>query len=600
MTHTPKINYPLKVFFGDIWQYSQGYHRRLLLYYFAYTLTSLATLIPPVVVAHIVDELNSASFNYLVAVLGTLFIFDFIRSFLRNRLKFQIYRLAEKIKLQSRQAWISQLIDFDLKWHEQQSSGKKMSIITRAADQLRSLIQFLSRGGGGIDIITNVFGVMIIFVGLNPKYALISLVNIVAYIYILNRLNRQANIHRHHLNQITDRVIGKNYDFFSNVSLIKSLGITQSINRILFHKESKVVDKTIAVAKLDFNRWVSINTISQICYSFSLLLIVSDIIAGHISLGSFFIYTGYINRLQDGLTNIADWSNELIERYLGLYKLRQLLTSGTQATNSGHISFPNPLNHISITNLSFAYKNHASALKNLDLQLSSGLKYGFVGASGSGKSTLTKLLLKLYLPQSGQILYNHVPLSHLSTESLRRAIAVAPQDSEVFNLTFKENIIISSNSFKFNPELYHQAIAISECNSILDKINHKHHTLLGEKGIRLSGGERQRLGIARAIYKNSPIIIFDESTSSLDSKTEEKILQNIEIHLKAKTIIWVAHRLSTLRFTDQIIVFDQGCIVEQGSFSRLIKTRSTFYQLWQIQKKTRLHPQPVLTPSFAA
>ena len=115
--------------------------------------------------------------------------------------------------------------------------------------------------------------------------------------------------------------------------------------------------------------------------------------------------------------------------------------------------------------------------------------------------------------------------------------------------------------------------------------------MLGEKGVKLSGGERQRLGIARAIYKNAPVMIFDESTSSLDSRTEEKILTNIEKHLQNKTIFWIAHRLSTLRFTDRIIVFDQGKIVEDGTFCELTHQHGLFYQLWQIQKRTKLNSE---------
>jgi ATP-binding cassette subfamily B protein len=168
-------------------------------------------------------------------------------------------------------------------------------------------------------------------------------------------------------------------------------------------------------------------------------------------------------------------------------------------------------------------------------------------------------------------------------------LAVAPPDSEVYNLSFKENIIISSGHTKANTNLYQLALTVSECQPILSKIKNNHQTLLGEKGVKLSGGERQRLGIARAIYKNSDLMIFDESTSSLDSKTEEKILTNIENLLSKKTILWVAHRLSTLRFTDRIVVFDQGKIVETGSFKELINLQGYFYQLWQIQKKTKLN-----------
>jgi len=583
-----KINYPIKEFIGDIWHNTQGHHHRLLLWYSTYTLVALAGLLPPVITARIVDNLTAGNNNDLTYLLALLFGISIFRIVVRNRSKYNIYRLAESARLQSRQKWISKVLSFDLKWHDGQNSGKKISILTRGSEQLKGLVQFLTRGGGGIDIFVNTFAIIIIFCTINLKYALLAFANIIFYLTALTILNRQLNLKRNQLNQVSDRVMGKNFDFFSNMSLIKSLGIGQTVNRVLFEKESKLTEKSIAVSKIDFDKWIYINLISQSFHIFALYLIISDIINQRITIGAFFIYSGYINRLQEALGNIADWTDDLIQKYLGIFRLRQLLNSGVQATNSGTKKFPEKLNNLSIEELHFAYKKSNHILNNINLKLIAGNKYGFVGTSGSGKSTLAKLLLKLYLPQKGSIKYNSLKINSINTESLHQHISVAPQENEIFNLSFKENITIASHQKKFNPDLYNLAIFTAECQPILDKIKNNHQALLGEKGTKLSGGERQRLGIARAIYKNTPIIIFDESTSALDSKTESKILQNLEANFSSKTIIWIAHRLSTLRFTDQIIVFDKGEVVETGCFKDLIKNQGYFFQLWQIQKKTKL------------
>lgn len=582
------VKYPLPLFLKDIWRYSHGYHRRLLLWYFVYTTTSLAGLIPPIITARIVDNLTNKSTANFVYLLALLFAISVFRIFVRNRSKFNIYKLAEKTRLRSRQRWISQVLNFDLKWHDSQNSGKKISILSRGSEQLRGLIQFATRGGGGIDILVNTIAVIIIFCTINLKYALLAFLNIVFYLTALIYLNRQVNNRRHEVNRISDKVMGKNFDFFSNMSLIKSLGIGQAVNRVLFEKESKLAQKSIDTSNLDFKKWIYINLISQCFYIIALFLIVFDIVNQNITIGAFFIYSSYINRLQDALGNIADWIDDLIDKYLGLYRLRQLMNSGTEITNNGQRKFPENFSLISIQNLQFAYKTPHTILDGINLQISAGKKYGFVGTSGSGKSTLAKLLLKLYQPQKGFIYFNHLKASQINTESIHQHISVAPQENEIFNLSFKENITIASHNLKFNSDLYNLAIKTAECQSILDKIKNNHQTLLGEKGMKLSGGERQRLGIARAIYKNTPIIIFDESTSALDSKTEAKILTNLENYFASKTIIWIAHRLSTLRFTNEIITFEKGKIVEQGSFKQLIEQRGNFYQLWQIQKKTKL------------
>ncbi|MFA7300733.1 MAG: ABC transporter ATP-binding protein [Candidatus Shapirobacteria bacterium] len=583
-----KINYPIGLFFHDLWQYTHKFHRRLIFWYFLHIISALANLAIPLLLAKIIDNITLGNTNNIPFLISAIFIIGYSRIVGRNRIKLQVYKLAEACRLSSRQLWISTILKYDLKWHEKQNSGKKISVLARGSEQLKNLIQFVTKGGGGVDIFVNVFGVLITLMFLNQKYALLCLINIILYSVILIQQTKKLNQQRHQINRTSDQVMGKNFDYFSNMSLIKSLGIGQNINKVLFQKESKLTEKSIKYTTKEFNKWIYINTISQICNTIGIILIVNDIINNKISLGSFFVYTGYINRLQDGLSDVADWVNDLIEKYLGLFRVRQLLQSGTSITENGVKPFPNQLNMINIEELTFGYQINRPVLNNISITLYQGKKYGFVGSSGSGKSTLSKLLLKLYPCTKGHIYYNHTDISKINTHSLHQNIGVAPQDNEVFNLSFKENITISSPSQKFNLDLYNLAIKTAECQTILDKIKNNHQTHLGEKGIKLSGGERQRLGIARAIYKNTPIIIFDESTSALDSKTEAKILINLEKYFESKTIIWIAHRLSTLRFTDEIVLFDQGKIVETGSFKQLVTLKGYFYQLWQIQKKTKL------------
>lgn len=582
----PKVNYALPLFLRDVWGYLAGFRRRLLFWLILYFFGAAISLLTPVLTGKIVDNLTTGSTQYITYLVTAIFIVEYGRIIYRNRVKFQVFRLAEKCRLSSRQSWISSILSFDLKWHETQNSGKKISILTRGSEQLRGLIRFFARGGGGIDILINILGILLIFFKLDLKYAFLALVNIVSYSILIIVQTRKLNYRRHALNRLSDRIMGKNFDFFSNMLLIKSLGIGPGINRLLFKKESHYIEKNIEYSRLEYNKWIYINTISQICSIITLIFIVTDISSGRISLGSFFIYSGYMSRLQDGLGSLAEWIEDLVEKYLALYRVRQLIHSGTTITQSGKKPFPENLTGITISNLHFAYQSHP-ILNGINLKFTAGQKYGLVGLSGSGKSTLSKLLLKLYLPQKGAIFYNQSPLNSINSDSLHDHISVAPQESEIFNLSFRENITIAS-SRKFNQRRYDLAIKTSECQPILDKIKNNHQTLLGEKGVKLSGGERQRLGIARAIYKNTPVIIFDESTSSLDSKTEAKILNNLEKYFASHTIFWIAHRLSTLRFTDEIIVFDQGQVVEQGNFKKLISLRGHFFTLWSIQKKTNL------------
>ena len=184
------------------------------------------------------------------------------------------------------------------------------------------------------------------------------------------------------------------------------------------------------------------------------------------------------------------------------------------------------------------------------------------------------------------IYFDEKPITNIKKDSLIKRISIVPQETELFNISFKDNILLASTE-KTNYNRYKLALLVSQSFPIFSKLKEKDMTLIGEKGVRLSGGERQRLGIARAIYKNSEIIIFDESTSNLDYDTERKIQDAIEKNLNKNTLLIAAHRLSTLRNTDKIIVIDKGKIVESGSYDELMKKKGEFYQLVKKQERYR-------------
>lgn len=585
-------NYPTKLFLKDLWFSVSGYRRKLGWWYVVRLLSQSLSLIPPIILARIIDSLASQSqtLREVVGLVIVSFVVQMSRSFINNRSKYQVNYLAERIRLSVRQKSIAKLIAFDLSWHENNASGKKIAVIAKGADSLNNLVRFVTKGSGGVDMVINIGAVLVIFVGLHPKYCLIGLINAVTYLGILFWLNGKINRRRHQVNKDYERVIGKNFDYFSNMNLIKSLGIGKQINNHLFRKELGYTNRSIRFVRASFDKWVYINLISQLFNALMIGMVVIDIYTGRISVGSFFIFSGYINRLQDGLGDIAEWADNLLDYKMGFWRMVQLLKSGVSRTSGGSKEFPEKFSSMNFDQISFTYSGAKTPVLNkVNFEIPQGSRVGLVGESGSGKTTVTKLLLRLYLLTEGQIRFDKLDVRDIAADELSRHIAVVPQESEVFNLTFRENITIASDRRVFDQALYNLALKVSCCQPILDKIKNNHRTLLGEKGVKLSGGERQRLGIARAIYKDSPVIIFDESTSALDSKTEEAILVNLEKYLSQKTILWVAHRLSTLRFTNRIIVFNQGRIIEDGNFEALIGQKGHFYQLWNIQKQTRMN-----------
>ena len=235
-----------------------------------------------------------------------------------------------------------------------------------------------------------------------------------------------------------------------------------------------------------------------------------------------------------------------------------------------------------IENLCFAYENGNPIINNLNLSIKAGEKVGLVGVSGGGKTTLIHLLQRLENTPPKMLFINGHDITELSQESLHKLIAFIPQDTLLFHRTIAENM--AYGTFNATKKQIEDAAKMAYLADFINDLPQKYDTLVGDKGIKLSGGQRQRVAIARAILKNSPILILDEATSALDSESENYIQKAMKKLMKGKTVIAIAHRLSTLKEMDRIIVLDKGKIIEQGKIEDLLKSGGQFQHLWEIQQ----------------
>lgn len=237
---------------------------------------------------------------------------------------------------------------------------------------------------------------------------------------------------------------------------------------------------------------------------------------------------------------------------------------------------------IEFKNVKFSYDNK-TVFRKLNLKISAGEKIGIVGASGSGKSTLINLLQRAYDIQGGEILIDGQNIAQVQQNSLHDAIAIIPQDTSLFHRTIAQNIAYGHQ--RATQTEIEKAAKQAYADKFIESLPKGYQTKVGEKGVKLSGGQRQRIAIARAILKNSPILVLDEATSALDSEAEKYIQKAMKNLMKKKTVIAIAHRLSTLKEMDRIIVLDKGRIVEEGKIEELLVAGGVFQKLWEAQEK---------------
>ncbi|HEY6484336.1 MAG TPA: ABC transporter ATP-binding protein [Steroidobacteraceae bacterium] len=286
---------------------------------------------------------------------------------------------------------------------------------------------------------------------------------------------------------------------------------------------------------------------------------------------------------------VINEARNLSRRFLEFFEYVGNVTNGVHTIVRAHeivdqpgaVARPIVRGRIEFRDVSFAYAPEQPIFSHLGVTIEAGQRVGLVGYSGSGKSTFVSLMLRLYDPQGGQILIDGQDIRAMTQESLHSQLSLIPQDPNLFHRSLLENI--RYGRLDASDEEVIDAARKAHAHDFITRIKEQYGSLVGERGVKLSGGQRQRIAIARVVVKNAPILILDEATSSLDSITEQAIQETLDDAMRGKTVIVVAHRLSTIAHLDRILVFDQGHIIEDGTHSQLLTRGGAYQKLWSRQ-----------------
>ena len=350
-----------------------------------------------------------------------------------------------------------------------------------------------------------------------------------------------------------------------------------------FFKESILRAENIKIASNEYNyKSVAYEKFSYTIFLFAfeifratglLLVAYSDL-----SIGLMFAMFGYIWFIMTPVQEILSIQYSLASAKAALGRINKILVLNTEA--SGDKVLDKKEVNISLKNLDFSYIKDKKSLDNISFDINYGEKIAIIGASGSGKTTISQLIAGFYAKTSGDILYNGISIDNLDKHSLREKIFLVLQMPILFNNTLRFNITMGDN---INDEKIFEALKIAELKEVVEKLPQGLDTVVGKMGVRLSGGQRQRLSIARMIVANPSIVIFDESTSALDVHTEARLFENLKEFLKEKTVITIAHRLSSVKNASKIYVLDDGKLVQSGS-SKELEEQEGHYNLFVKQQ----------------
>ncbi len=553
------------------------------------TINIVFSLLDPHITGKIVDEfiekrdlLNRQEFirgvlGLVALAVGAAMVSRIAKNFQDYFVSVIVQRLGAKMYADG----LKHSLELPYQTFEDQRSGETLGILQKVrSDSEKFITSFISILF--ISLVGMIF-VIVYSLSISYKVTLVYFTAIPIISFISWILSKKIKVVQKSIVGETTALAGSTTESLRNIELVKSLGLAQQeigrLNNTTYKILGLELKKVKYVRGMNFLQGTAVNFVRSIMVLVLLVLIFDN----EISAGKYFTFLFYSFFLFNPLQELGSVIIAYREAEVSLANFQRILSIPIERKP------PNPTHIQSIDKLTFdhvSFKHQTaktSALNNISFETEKGETVAFVGPSGSGKTTLVKLLVGLYQPGEGSILYNQTNSLDVDLDALREKIGFVTQDTQLFSGTIRENLLFVRPDA--TDEQCYEVLRKAACDNLLARADKGLDTVIGEGGVKVSGGEKQRLSIARALLRRPDLLVFDEATSALDSLTEEEIgktIRDVSV-LKNHITILIAHRLSTVMHADKIFVLERGHIIESGKHLELIETKGLYYAMWRQQ-----------------
>ncbi len=549
-----------------------------------YILKTLCLYILPVVTANVINAVTDNNPNTLTIILlnGIVLVFLIVSNVPLNILYSKcVDKMLRNISAGLRNTLVKKLQHLSITYHKEIETGRIQSKFIRDMESIEFFNAHFVKS-----IVPLIFQIVFYFsiaLSRSVTVAIFFILVIPVNVFLMNTFNKKIKKDQHNLRKENEELSSKITTMIDMISVTKAHGMEDKE----IHKMER---KITALKDTAFNVDLNISTYGAVFFAVgellkALCLFYTAFLAakGAIAVGDIVIFTSYFSSISASVQGLLNLYPELAKGLESVRSISEIMLSDSVENNYGKTKIKNVEGAVTFENVTYRYpRGDKDVIKDFTLDVKPGECVAFVGASGSGKSTIMNMIIGFLPPTKGTMKIDGVSITDLHLSNYRNNIAVVPQSSILFSGSIKDNILYGLP--RMSDDKLQKILDMANITEFLPSLNNGINTQVGEKGDKLSGGQKQRISIARALIRDPKILILDEATSALDNISEYHVQKAISSLIKNRTTFIVAHRLSTIRDADKIVVMDQGSIVEVGTYEELMERKGHFYKLKQLNE----------------